>query len=306
MRNWVTGLGLLAFVLTRVQPPCIFTMNSSPSSPSHQATRPVTRSDPTGLSDRPSVSAIVPARNEALCIAAVVRGLLAQRCAHGERLVTEVVVADNGSSDGTAAIARAAGAIVVFVPQPGYGKACWEAVHASHGEVLLFVDGDGAASPQEASAVLAGMALDADLVVGVRQTIEPGAMTAAQRFGNGLACLLMRSIWRMPAADLGPYRAIRRSAFDALDMQDRSFGWTVEMQVRAHVLGLRVSQVPVTWHARTAGVSKISGTLRGVLGAGVGILGMIARLWWRERRRPAALMCPTSPLRVPAQHETVH
>ena len=305
MRNCVARLGLLTVVLTRLQRPCILTMNSCSPSPTHPAVRPVARSE---LS---SVSAIVPARNEALCIAAVVRGLLAQRSMHGEPVLLEVVVADNGSSDGTAAIARAAGARVVDVPQPGYGMACWEAIHASHGDVLLFVDGDGAASPHEASAVLAGMAHGADLVVGVRQTIEPGAMTATQRFGNGLACLLMRSIWRMPAADLGPYRAIRRSAFDALDMQDRSFGWTVEMQVRAHVLGLRVSQVPVTWHARTAGVSKISGTLRGVLGAGVGILGMIARLWWRERRRPAAALSltrlpPTSPLRVPAQHETVH
>ena len=306
MRNCVAGLGLLASALKHVQQPCIFTMNPSPSKPSHQAVRLVARSDATGPGNRPTVSAIVPARNEALCIAAVVRGLLAQRSVHGEPLVTEVVVADNGSSDGTALIARAAGARVVDVPQPGYGQACWEAVHASVGEVLLFVDGDGAASPHEASTVLAGISRGADLVVGVRQTIESGAMTATQRFGNGLACWLMRSIWRMPAADLGPYRAIRREAFDALDMKDRSFGWTVEMQVRAHVLGLRVSEVPVTWHARTAGISKISGTLRGVLGAGVGILGMIARLWWRERHRPAAALYPTVPLRVPAQHETVH
>ncbi len=310
MRNCVAGLGLLASALKHVQQPCILTMDSFPPNPTHQAARPVARSDATGLSDRPgnrpTVSAIVPARNEALCIAAVVRGLLAQRSVHGEPLVTEVVVADNGSSDGTALIARAAGARVVDVPQPGYGQACWEAVHASVGEVLLFVDGDGAASPDEASTVLAGISRGADLVVGVRQTIESGAMTATQRFGNGLACWLMRSIWRMPAADLGPYRAIRREAFDALDMKDRSFGWTVEMQVRAHVLGLRVSEAAVTWHARTAGVSKISGTLSGVLGAGVGILGMIARLWWRERRRPAAPPYPSHPLPVPVRHETVH
>ena len=302
----MAGLGLLASGLTPLQQPCIFTMNLCPSSPTHKAARPVARSGPTGLSDRPTVSAIVPARNEALCIAAVVQGLLAQRSTNGEPLVTEVVVADNGSSDGTATIARAAGARVVNVPQPGYGEACWEAIHASLGEVLLFVDGDGAASPHEASTVLAGIERGADLVVGVRQAVEPGAMTATQRFGNGLACMLMRAIWRMPAADLGPYRAIRREAFDTLDMKDRSFGWTVEMQVRAHVLGLRVSEVPVTWHARTAGVSKISGTLRGVLGAGVGILGMIARLWWRERHRPVAPLDPIRPLRATAQHETVH
>ena len=238
------------------------------------------------------VSAIVPARNEAECIEAVVRGLLQLRRAAQQRSIFEVVVADNGSTDGTGQVARAAGARVVEVPQPGYGQACWEAVQASGGDVLLFVDGDGAADPQDAPALLAALADGADLVIGLRQYPDVGAMSAPQRFGTALACALMRWIWRMPATDLGPYRAIRRSAFDALDMRDRSFGWTVEMQVRAHVLGLRVAAHPVQWHARSAGASKISGTLRGVVGAGIGILGMIARLWWREmwreRRRPRA------------------
>ena len=247
-----------------------------------------------------TVSAIVPARNEAPCIAAVVRDLLAQRSARGEPLLLEVIVADNGSTDGTARIARDAGACVIDVPQAGYGRACWEAVRASRGEVLLFVDGDGAADPQDAGALLAGLAHGADLVIGVRQTPDPGAMTAAQRFGNALACLLMRLLWRMPVTDLGPHRAIRRDAFDALDMHDRGFGWTVEMQVRAHVLGLRVAQLPVRWHARSGGVSKISGRLRGVVGAGLGILGMIARLWWRERRRP--LIALAAPHPVPSPH----
>ena len=253
------------------------------------------------LSPRPKVSAIVPARNEAPCIAAVVRDLLAQRSASGAPLLLEVIVADNGSTDGTARIARAAGARVVDVPQPGYGRACWEAVRASRGEALLFVDGDGAADPQDAGALLAELARGADLVIGVRQTPDPGAMTGAQRFGNGLACALMRLLWRMPVTDLGPHRAIRRDAFDALDMHDRSFGWTVEMQVRAHALGLRVAQCPVRWHARTGGVSKISGTLRGVVGAGLGILGMIARLWWRERHRPPNTGAPLHPSRVQAR-----
>ncbi len=236
------------------------------------------------------VSAIVPARNEALCIGPVVQGLLGLRSTHGLPLVFEVVVADNGSTDATAVVARAAGARVLHVPLPGYGNACWQAVQASCGDVLLFVDGDGAADPQDAPILLAALAGGADLVVGVRHRPEPGAMSAAQRFGNALACTLMRWLWRMPVSDLGPYRAIRRDAFDALELRDRGFGWTVEMQLRSFVLAQRVVERPVGWHARTAGVSKISGTLRGVCGAGLGILGMITRLWWRERQRAAPLM----------------
>lgn len=234
------------------------------------------------------VSAIVPARNEAQSVGAVIRGLLAQRTVKGQQRIAEVVVADNGSTDETAAVAAAAGARVINVPVAGYGNACWEAVQASRGEYLLFVDGDGAANPAEAGRLLAGLEQGSEMVIGVRTNSESDAMTIAQRFGNALACGLVRWIWQMPATDLGPYRAIRRDAFDALDMQDRSFGWTVEMQVRAHLLGIRVSEVAVGWRARTGGVSKISGTARGVLSAGFGILGMIADLWWRERSRPNA------------------
>jgi glycosyltransferase involved in cell wall biosynthesis len=243
---------------------------------------------------RATVSAIVPARNEAPCIAAVVHGLRALRTPQGVPLLMEVIVADNGSSDDTARIAHEAGARVIPVVQPGYGNACWQGVRASRGSVLLFVDGDGAADPLDAPALLDAITTGASLVIGVRHAPDAGAMTFTQRFGNALACWLMRLLWRMPVADLGPHRAIRRDAFDALDMRDRSFGWTVEMQVRAHVLGLRVAERPVHWHARTGGVSKISGTLRGVVGAGAGILGMIARLWWRERQRPP-VTSPSSP-----------
>jgi glycosyltransferase involved in cell wall biosynthesis len=252
------------------------------------------QSGPHRVEPAATVSAIVPARNEAPCIAAVVRDLLALRTPQGTPLLLEVVVADNGSTDDTARVARDAGARVIAVSQAGYGRACWEAVRASHGSVLLFVDGDGAANPADALSLIDAISHGASLAIGVRHAPDAGAMTFTQRFGNGLACLLMRCLWRMPVADLGPHRAIRRDAFDALDMRDRGFGWTVEMQVRAHSLGLRVAQLPVRWHARTGGVSKISGTLRGVVGAGIGILGMIARLWWRERQRPR--LAPTNPV----------
>jgi glycosyltransferase involved in cell wall biosynthesis len=235
--------------------------------------------------ERLAVSAIIPARNEVLCIAAVVSALLNVRSADGRALLDEVVVVDNGSSDGTGPVALAAGARVVRVEQPGYGRACWEGAMASRAEVLLFVDGDGAADAQDAIVLLDAIASGAQLAIGIRAEPDIGAMTFTQRFGNWLACTLMKWVWQMPALDLGPYRAIRRNAFDALDMQDRKFGWTVEMQVRAHLLRLRVSQVPVSWRVRSAGQSKISGTLAGVVGAGFGILGMIARLYWRERQR---------------------
>jgi glycosyltransferase involved in cell wall biosynthesis len=248
-----------------------------------------------------TVSVIVPARDEAACIAGVVGDFLALRTADGQPRVQEVVVADNGSSDDTAALARDAGARVVHVPQPGYGRACWAAVQASRGQVLLFADGDGAADPADAGALLSAIEGGARLSIGVRRSVEPGAMSAPQRFGNRLACLLMRLLWRMPVQDLGPHRAIRRDAFDALDMRDRAFGWTVEMQVRAHVLRQRTVQVPVRWRARAGGVSKISGTLRGVVGAGAGILGMIARLWWREQRRRRGVLEPLSAAAQPHQ-----
>jgi glycosyltransferase involved in cell wall biosynthesis len=207
----------------------------------------------------------------------------------GQALDFGVVVADNGSTDATGQVARDAGARVIEVPQPGYGQACWAAVQASTGDVPLFVDGDGAAGPLDAPALLAALEAQSDLVIGVRPCPDAGAMSPPQQFGNALACALMRWLWRMPANDLGPYRAIRRSTFDVLDMQDRRFGWTVEMQARAHSLGVRVAELSVCWHARSAGTSKISGTLCGVVGAGIGILGMIARLWWRERARPRKL-----------------
>lgn len=232
-----------------------------------------------------NVTAIIPARNEEGNIAAVVQALLQQTHVAGDQLINEVIVADNGSDDGTARVAKAAGATVVSVPIAGYGRACWEASRVARGDVLLFVDGDGAADPRDAAAILNKVVEGADLVVGERRDPDPQSMSGVQRFGNAFACALIRVLWRAPVYDLGPYRAIRRTAYDTIDMRDRSFGWTVEMQVRAHLLRMQVVPVPVAWHARASGDSKISGTLLGVFGAGVGILGMVCRLWLRERRR---------------------
>lgn len=231
------------------------------------------------------VSAIIPARNEEDSIAAVVGALLQLVRPDGSPWVHEVIVANNGSSDGTATAARAAGATVIYVATPGYGQACWDASRVAGGDTLLFVDGDGAADARDSPALLTALEAGADLAIGTRIQPDPGSMTASQVFGNAFACALIRWVWGAKTTDLGPHRAVSRAAFDRVAMQDRGFGWTVEMQVRAHLLKMAVVEVPVAWRSRTGGVSKISGTLRGVVGAGCGILGMVFRLWRNEQTR---------------------
>lgn len=231
----------------------------------------------------PQVSVIIPACNEALCIGAVLEELFAVINADTDFPPCEVIVVDNASSDDTACIARESGALVVTEPRLGYGQSCWTGVQASHGDILLFLDADGSACPDKATQLLAIIDAGADLVVATRHCGKRSSMSFAQCFGNDLAVRLIRLLWRIPVTDLGPFRAIRRDTFYALDMVDRRFGWTVEMQVKAYRIGARVVDVPVAWRDRIAGQSKISGTVSGVLGAGVGIIGMIARLWLYER-----------------------
>ena len=231
----------------------------------------------------PSVSAIIPAYNEAANIVLVIDGLLALRDPAGSPLIHEVIVGDNGSTDDTAMLAIARGATVVPVPERGYGSACARACAAARGEILLFADGDHTADLAQAAVLLNAIVQGADLAIGVRAHAKPGSLTLAQRMGNRLACFLVRLIWSVPITDLGPFRAIRRTAFERIGMRDRAYGWTVEMQIRAAQLNLRTSEVPVTWLPRHAGHSKVSGTVRGVAGAAWGILSMIARLWYRER-----------------------
>jgi glycosyltransferase involved in cell wall biosynthesis len=229
------------------------------------------------------VSAIIPAYDEAQNIGLVVKGLLALENGSGDPLIFEVIVGDNNSSDGTGGLARLAGARVVDVAQQGYGSACFSACRAACGDVLLFVDGDHTADLSQTGQLIEPLVIGADMVIGARRDAQHGSMTLPQRFGNALACALVRLIWRAPVTDLGPFRAIKRDAYERIRMRDRSYGWTIEMQVRAIELGLKTVEVPVRWLPRHAGVSKVSGTVRGVLGAGVGILSTIARLWWRRR-----------------------
>lgn len=230
------------------------------------------------------ISAIIPAYNEADNIALVVAGLLSLRDAAQAPLVHEVIVADNGSDDDTADIARRHGAKVVYVAQKGYGIACATACEHAQGDVLLFVDGDHTADLRQASLLTQAVECGVDMAIGVRTHAAPGSLTAAQRFGNWLACYLVRTIWSVPVTDLGPFRAIRRSAYDRIGMRDAAYGWTIEMQIRAAQLKLRTCEIDVAWLPRHAGQSKVSGTVKGVVGAGWGILSMIARLWLQEKR----------------------
>jgi glycosyltransferase involved in cell wall biosynthesis len=197
-----------------------------------------------------------------------------------------IIVVDNGSRDRTALFARAAGAEVVSEPRRGYGRACAAGARAAGDGVLVFLDGDGADEPEDIHLV-AGPVQDglADLVVGVRRHREPGSMTGLQRFGNRLATSLIGVLNRAEVSDLGPMRAIRADRLSALQQQALSYGWSTEMTVKALRAGYRYLEVPVRHHSRRVGVSKVSGTLRGSVKAGIRILWTALR--W-SRWRPSA------------------
>lgn len=193
-----------------------------------------------------------------------------------------VIVADNGSSDQTAARAREAGATVVQQPRRGYGRACLAAmaVLGRSIDVVVFMDADGSDDPsclpRLLDPILHG---EADLVIGSRIP-SPGAtydLPAHQRWGNQLATALLRRLYRVPCTDLGPFRAIRRTWLEQLRMRHPDYGWTAEMQVKAALAGLRVREVPVPHRARRGGRSKVSGTVCGSLLAGAKILWTIFR-----------------------------
>lgn len=225
------------------------------------------------------VAAIVPALDEERVIARVVGGLRALATAEGS-LIDRVIVVDNGSRDQTAERAAAAGAVVVHESQRGYGSACLRGIAAAtEADAIIFVDGDGSCDPEDGRTLLEAISAGADLSIGVRipQGREPGALSRPQAIGNRIAVVMIRMLWGVRYRDLGPYRAIRTEALQQLRMRDRNFGWTVEMQVRAITHGLHVCEVPVRTRRRI-GVSKISGTWRGVFGAAKGIIGTILRL----------------------------
>ncbi len=230
---------------------------------------------------------IIPAFNEARSIGLVVGDL-------PRNLVDEVVVVNNASTDETEANARAAGATVVREPQRGYGNACLRGMayaRTRQPDVVVFLDGDYSDHPEELALLVAPIyAGQADFVIGsrTRGAREKGAMLPQAVVGNALACALMRLFWGTRWTDLGPFRAITFPALEKLNMQDQTFGWTIEMQIRAAEAGLRCAEVPVSYRRRV-GVSKITGTITGTLRASYKILWTVFRFaLTRGRRRYAA------------------
>lgn len=228
----------------------------------------------------PTVDVVIPALDERASIGRVLDDL-------PRRLLREVLVVDNGSSDGTAEVARARGASVVREPRRGYGRACLTGIEVLAGrlpppEIVVFLDADHSDHPEELPQLVRPIAEGrADLVVGSRVlgARERGALLPQARVGNWIAARLIRRLYGLHITDLGPFRAVRWSTLCALRMSDPDFGWTAEMQVRAARAGVRYCEVPASYRRRV-GASKISGTLSGSLRAGWKIL------WTVFRHRP--------------------
>jgi glycosyltransferase involved in cell wall biosynthesis len=222
------------------------------------------------------VSVIIPALNEEEPIAGVVREVAATR------IPDEIIVVDNGSTDRTAERARGAGARVVKALR-GYGRACAAGVAAlrSECEIIVFLDGDGSDSPkfmnQLIDPIIAGTH---DFVIGsrTRGQREAGSMNFQQVFSGRIAGLIMRILYRVRYTDMCPFRAIRRSALTKLSMREQTYGWNLEMQMKAARAGLRILEIPVNHRRRAGGESKVSGTVRGTFVAGMRIIATLVRI----------------------------
>ncbi|MEP6801660.1 MAG: glycosyltransferase family 2 protein [Acidobacteriota bacterium] len=227
------------------------------------------------------VSVVIPVFNERESLPLVVADI-------PRPPVSDVVVVDNGSTDDTSLIASGLPVRLVREPRRGYGSACLAGVAAlreNPPDVLVFLDGDYSDHPEEVPLLLAEIEAGADLVIGSRAPgrREPGALLPQARFGNLLACFLIRVLYGHRYTDLGPFRAIRWDAYAKIGMEDTNFGWTCEMQVKAIRAGLAIAEVPVSYRRRV-GVSKITGTVSGTLRAGYKILWTIARYGFVRRK----------------------
>jgi glycosyltransferase involved in cell wall biosynthesis len=226
------------------------------------------------------VSVIIPTRNEALSIERVLADIPSD-------LATEVIVVDSNSNDGTPEIAARMGARVVREPRRGYGRACLTGLATANSpDVVVFLDGDYSDRPAELPILLAPIiAGRADITLGSRLLgrRSAGAMPWHQVFGNRLAASLIRLLYGLEISDLGPFRAGRAEVLHALALEEGTYGWAVEMILKGALAGFRVVEVPVSYHPRI-GKSKISGTLKGTVGAGWFILSLIVSYYLRHRR----------------------
>lgn len=232
----------------------------------------------------PSIDILIPARDEEDALPHLLQEI-------DRTQVRTIYVVDNGSRDRTAEVAQQHGATVVACRTPGYGNACLagiEAMNADPPQIVVFLDGDRSDHPQHLPELVAPIiANQADMVLGSRTLgkAESGSLTFTQRFGNWLSTSLMWLFWGLRYTDLGPFRAITWSKLQLLQMQDRNYGWTIEMQIKAYLHQLRVQEIPVNYRNRI-GVSKISGTFSGVIKAGSKILYTIFRFRLRFGHKP--------------------
>lgn len=222
------------------------------------------------------IDVIIPAYNESASIGKVIGDI-------PRELVRDIIVCNNNSTDATASVAAASGAIVVDQPLRGYGNACLAGMAyikdrplVEQPDIIVFMDGDYSDYPQEMKALLSPIKEGKDMVIGSRVKGNPdrGSLTIPQRFGNWLATRLIHMMYGFRFSDLGPFRAIRWQKLLSLDMQDKNYGWTVEMQVKALQHQLACAEVPVSYRKRI-GTSKVSGTVKGSILAGYKILWTI-------------------------------
>ena len=236
------------------------------------------------MTTKVTVAVVIPALDEQDNIVQIIEALSQLELDYTLQL-EQIVVCDNGSSDQTAELAQGAGATVVYEPYKGYGAACLKAIASlNNPDIVVFLDADQSVNIAELPLLLAPiMNQKIDVVIGSRWLgkkqglYQPQAMSLAQQFGNRLAVIMIAIIWRYGITDLGPFRAIRYSSLKQLNMQDRRFGWTVEMQVKAIQAKLSMMELPVSCRQRV-GHSKISGTFSGIVGAATGIIGTILKL----------------------------
>ena len=226
---------------------------------------------------KPSIAVVIPAFNEAASIGKVIAEI--------PKTVARIVVADNASTDSTAAVAQKAGALVVHEAQKGYGYACLKALDflsADPPDIVVFLDGDYSDYPEELPLLTDPIQEGTvDFVLGVRhaQGREKGSLTPQQQFGNALACTLMRWLYGSRFTDLGPFRAIRWDRLQQLKMVDKTYGWTVEMQLKILRYQIPYQEVKVSYKRRI-GQSKVSGTVKGTIFAGVKIIGWIIKYYF--------------------------